>query len=425
MSKKREIEQLISDASGQGIRFEYLASGHWKAVNPKTKKKVFISSTPKSDRGVFNARASLKKIGYVTKRPPKKKRHKKSSEAEVMALKVVTSSPTSQEDSMPKLGEIAEIKTALSTDEVSSNVPMAAYVLWEAIHLRMKSAASSPTYEERSKEIGGKPGKVWEGSRRNLMQDLWPDLALHTMNRIGQYLTGSKNMTTIERGRGGMESIWWISDEFNTATEYKAKHTHADWSDPKPKSKSNRGQRGRFSTLEPGADGYYRCEKCTFATKTVRSFQPHIGKLGDREHPCTGSYHCSYCPDILPTPEQMQAHHSRRHKDEHLNYCAKCVGYYEGSPYAHRVVHLESKTSPETENSENVVTKSKDESLPIEISTDLEVAEKALWSILEELKRLRDENETLRQENKELVSSIESFKDIAEPLQRMFSKLNG
>lgn len=439
MSKKREIEQLISEAVEQGIKFEYLPSGHWKATNPKTKQKKHIASTPSSNRGVTNARSSLIQIGFVPKRPPKKKKKQPAEAPKEMAIAVVTKT---EETPVPKLGEMAQIRKAITAEEVKNNIPMAAYVLWEAIHLRMRSD-STMKYEDRNKVMGGIPGKVWEGSRSMLIDAIWPDLETHTKTRIGAYLTGSKNMATVVRGQGNTHSIWWISDEFREITEYKAKYTKSNWyEDGQGKIKtypSDNYVRGKYVGLEPDSDGYYRCAKCTFATKKLTSFQPHIGKLGDREHPNEGTFECRFCPDILPTADTMKQHHVRKHKDTGTNYCASCVAYYDDvAPLQHkRLYHSRAASVTETAKKLDQVEQVMDQQKAVEVQNDevetprgyahvkvVEVsdAEKAIQTVLDEISRLRVDNMDLRVENSKLRKENEELRVALEPLRQMFTR---
>jgi hypothetical protein len=453
MSKKRDIDQLITKAMAQGITFEYLPSGHWKATNLQNGKQIRIASTPRSRRGVLDARARLRRIGFEPVLPPKRK------VKEDQMLKIIAQGQ--KEAEMPKLGELASLKSVMTAENVREDIPMAAYTLWNAIHVRLGATKDG----NRSKNLAGYQGKVWNGSRSHLMDDLWPGLDRETKTQVGTYLSGSKNMAALVRGRGGMESIWWISDEFREVSKSAAKRTSANWwtakaqeapaeeevtpaeeevnslidtgqprvtpadMEVKVETQPKRKPRGKYKDIVPSADGLFHCEECSFAVRKFSSLMPHLGKLMGRTHPNDGAFKCKFCVEIMPTAKQMQQHHDRNHKipkSNGVNYCPICVDYYEGAtPYEHRGLHIAGRAleKMEARPKASVTEVTPDDPYVVTPSKDVEDGtvvnpERVLQQILDELGVLRVTNmdqrtmlRTLHEEKKALEEEIGHLKD--------------
>lgn len=420
MSKKRELEQLIAQARAQGFVFEMQRSGHWKAWNPNALNGRFakISASPRSDRGVTDARVKLQRIGFVPARPPKPKDRK---EVKVTVRQVVAEQ---KEEEMPKVGEIAEFKSVVTTNSVKNEIPMAAYVVWQAVRTRIQTV-------KNAKMLKDIEGDLWYGRKKDIIDELWPDLPSSSYTRLGVYLCGSKNMVCLVKGRSESTSTWWISRSFSEVTESQARSVAADWWTAEPANFLNK--------YVPDSDGVFRCPKCSYSTERLTSFNPHMGKNARREHPndVEGGIQCRFCTDIMPTYTSIREHQRRYHTaDTGLAYCLKCKDYTSDDAAKHRGMHNaqkfhpanssstaeESKPAPETavsstqSTTEIKFTEAVNEPTPVQINEgsdeifSIHDAEAYMQRILRELSSLREQVQTLSADNLMYVEENERYR---------------
>lgn len=448
MAKTRELNQLIEQATKQGFTFSYQPSGHWKAVSPDGKV-ISLASSPRSMRGVKEARSRLKRLGFKPTVPPKPKQKKTKAKEDEMALKVSVTEDTenTKDEIVPKVGELVELKSVITEEDVHKDYAMAGYTLWNAIHVRIKAL---PNAERKSMVLGKRPGKVWTGNRFHIMEDLWPGLPKHIKGCVGVFLNGSRNMACLVRGRGGIKSVWWISDEFDASvTSYQAaRKTPIEWwkyeamdmdkaemkpsivsefkSEPKPKP--NRGQFNEHL----GQDGRYHCDKCSYSTSRVSALAAHINKLNGAEHPSDGVLPCKYCDETLSTHVSLSNHMRRWHRDVGEAYCRVCTAYYMEDPQKHRVKHLVAKNQErykdKAEEKNTVIPETMmqpvtfhgendDEIEKTVVAPDLSDALAAVGRIVDEMNRLREANKMLVDANNELAQQNSDLWEMSAKLQ--------
>jgi len=61
MAKANEIKKLVRKLEKQGWAARLTGSGHYRVTHPEGKS-VTIAATPRNERGIWNARADLRRI---------------------------------------------------------------------------------------------------------------------------------------------------------------------------------------------------------------------------------------------------------------------------------------------------------------------------------------------------------------------------
>lgn len=443
MSKKRDIDQLIAQAVQQGFRFERVPSGHWKAENPETLKHTHIPCTPKSTRGVYDARARLVKIGFVPTTPPKRKKREAKQVLQVVITDV-------KDAEMPKLGEIARVKSekkelneefkdVVNPESVHKDIPMAAMVVWEAVQRRLQATPGGVDMER-----GGLPGKVWTGNRTRLMREIWHGIERRDQNRIGQYLNGSKNMSCLEEGRGHTTPIWWVSDEFFAdMTEHQAKKTPRLWWKEQEEITDTGSPRVTAEDREVKVTApvqTFGCTKCNYVALTAHGLATHKSKFKGREH-ARGYFPCNMCLSVLTTVGTLKQHCARRHPGATEYYCDACKAWLDrrtgptstehaqkhawdtrrkNSKPVEKPVEAE-ETQPWPREGSDYVTVPR-ETLETNTVTD---AEAAIRSVLDELGGLRLAGEAYKREIEALKAENERLRDKMAENEKFIEGLRG
>ncbi len=341
MSKKQEIDKLVKKASRQGLHITYLSgAGHWEVKNPITREVTTISSTPKTDRGVLDAQQKMKRVGFIVNREPRRKQRKPRTE---------------RKQEMVSIGDVVELKKVVSVGDVSRDIPLASYVVWQAIRNRMERADGDP--------------QIWWGYQRTVINELWPNLGEDTLEKIVGYLRDSNNVVHTGSRAGSGEPRYMVSHEFMELDTKKPREIEVNMAStkekiatvaaaaahhplltakgtPRLKAPSSKVRpEGTWAELKPDDEGFYRCRDfigergCRFATKRLSSFTSHQGKLKGQHVDVEGfDGQCKFCDDLYPDPRRLADHVSRYHNENNTRFCPKCWDYYEGSPYTHRKV---------------------------------------------------------------------------------------
>lgn len=249
---------------------------------------------------------------------------------------------------MVAIGDMVELKSVVDAADVVKDIPLASYVVWQAIQTKMTLISESDPHR-------------WSGYQHVVVHELWPDLDNAIVRQIVVYLQDSKNvLPTGETGSGGQPS-YRVSHEFNEKEPKKeekmqkiaevASATPATplltaKGDPRKKAPASKVRAGgKWENLTPDADGLYRCTTalgeggCRYATERLNSFLSHQGKMVGRKHVDIEGFEgqCVYCTDFFSDPQRLAEHTTRIHRDKKVHYCRTCWVYYSESQQQHRL----------------------------------------------------------------------------------------
>lgn len=364
MSKWREIKELLRDATSQGFTYEVSSANHFVVHTPdhiaetrSGKRSTKIAGTPRSDKGVTDARVKLERIGYV----PPHKRHKTKQEVGV------TTAQEGSED-VPKFGEVVRLKdgdaaaarqsqryqiSPLPKDQILDDVQLASWLVWEAIHKDLRRAGPP-----QARALGAEfKGYEWQGSRTGMIKRIWPelpgvdysvtppDMPVET-RAISKYLTNSRNMAVLRPGNANRKTLWWVSADWREIEPDKLPDLPGNWWERKV-TPEEAGETREPAPVEvshmpntkpskiDGRDVYY-CPYCPYRSESKAGVSTHISRLkvvgvsvdqhNQESWPCP----IPGCLEIRTDTDAIGNHVSRDHKGTGLHICRDCGQPFKG-----------------------------------------------------------------------------------------------